>query len=305
MARKLLSIILLASTSMLNAQVSDFDGNMYPTVIIGNQEWMAQNLRTTHLNDGTPIPRINLNTAWQQASSEALSWYDNDSITHHVIFGPLYNGFVAQNPLICPAGWSVPYAEDWDTMVTVLGGPNIAGGALKDASTEFWEAPNEGATNSSGFTGLPGGWRSQTDGSFAFKGQRGGWFVQQRGTGLAFRWLSWSVASAGNGPIQPNAGMSIRCFRTTPSTNVLELGGNHLKLYPNPGGDRVHLQLANRPEAGMQLRIYDMQGKQVFVQDIFDTHSLLQLEQLPYGLYLVGLWKHNQLLNVQRLMMQR
>ncbi|HOY38750.1 MAG TPA: FISUMP domain-containing protein [Bacteroidales bacterium] len=134
---------------------TDGDNNHYATVVIGEQTWMAENLRTTTFIDGSPIPKMEDPTEWAQASGPAFCWQENDSLTYAESFGALYNWFTVSNSgkdamSICPLGWHVSTEDDWVTLGEFLGGNPIAGGKLKTFCGEFWSEPNEGATNISG-----------------------------------------------------------------------------------------------------------------------------------------------------------
>ena len=145
--------------------VSDADGNGYHSVIIGTQEWLVENLKTTKYNDGTAIPLITANSAWANLTTAGYCFYDNDAGINKATYGALYNWYTVNTGKLCPAGWHVPSDADWITLTNYLGGENLAGGKLKETGTAHWVTPNQGATNSSGFTALPGGYRMD-DGSF-------------------------------------------------------------------------------------------------------------------------------------------
>jgi uncharacterized protein (TIGR02145 family) len=145
--------------------VTDVDGNTYYTVGIGTQEWIRENLRTTKFKDSSPIANVTDNTAWNQLTTSAYCWYLNDN-TNKTTNGALYNWYtVTDSRGLCPTGWHVPSDAEWTTLVTYLGGTNVAGGKLKITGTTNWYSPNSGATNSSGFTALGSGNRS--GGSFS------------------------------------------------------------------------------------------------------------------------------------------
>ncbi|NBC66640.1 MAG: hypothetical protein GVY07_13420 [Bacteroidetes bacterium] len=151
--------------------VTDIDGNGYKTVIIGDQEWMAQNLRTTRYVNGDEIPNVTDQQEWDALTTGAWSYYEN-SEGHNNLHGKLYNWFAVDDSRnICPEGWHVSTDEDWIEMEMYLGMPeeeaysfqagrgedeNI-GGKLK--ATSLWVEPNEGATNETGFTAFPSGVR--------------------------------------------------------------------------------------------------------------------------------------------------
>ncbi len=146
--------------------VTDVEGNTYKTVRIGNQVWMAENLKTTKFNDGTDIPLITNDTTWENTTAPGYCWYNNDMATYRDTYGAIYNGFTADTAKICPAGWHVPAKEEWDQLRTFLGDTVNGGGKLKEAGTVHWLVPNKEATNISGFTALPAGIR-YFEGSFA------------------------------------------------------------------------------------------------------------------------------------------
>jgi uncharacterized protein (TIGR02145 family) len=146
--------------------VTDIDGNVYKTIKIGNQWWMAENLKVTHYRNGDPIPNVADNSTWEGLSTGAYCNYNNDE-GNVATYGRLYNWFaVVDSRNIAPAGWHVPTDAEWQTLVDYLGGSAIAGGKMKETSTTHWNSPNTGATNESGFTALPGGYCYYFDGTF-------------------------------------------------------------------------------------------------------------------------------------------
>ncbi len=138
--------------------VKDIDGNIYHTVTIGSQVWMVENLKTTKFNDGSLIPNLTDSKEWAMTTAPAYCWYDN-SIGYKESYGALYNWYAVTSGKLCPSGWRVPTKEDWETLSIFLGGESVAGGKLKEAGTAHWKSPNDGATNSSGFTAFAGGAR--------------------------------------------------------------------------------------------------------------------------------------------------
>jgi uncharacterized protein (TIGR02145 family) len=159
-----------------DGSIKDFDENVYTSVVIGTQIWMIENLKTTHFNNGSEIPLITNNTAWSSLSSQGYCWYNNDESSNKSTYGALYNWFTVNTGNLCPSGWHVPKKEEWDILATYLGGDNFAGGKLKETGNAHWLSPNVGATNESGFTGLPGGQRDNS-GTFLFLGIVGFWWA--------------------------------------------------------------------------------------------------------------------------------
>jgi len=146
--------------AVLAGGLVDIDGNIYPVVKIGNQVWMRENLRVSRYRNGEIIPIVTDYTAWANLNTGARSWYSNDSTTYEYPYGNLYNWYaVSSNKGICPSGWHVPTDTEWNTLTTYLGGSSIAGGKMKSVGTSYWNSPNTSATNESGFTSLPGGYR--------------------------------------------------------------------------------------------------------------------------------------------------
>jgi uncharacterized protein (TIGR02145 family) len=139
--------------------VYDHEGRGYKTIAIGTQEWMAENLNTGTYRNGDLIT-TNLNADnWENTTSGACAYYDNDR-KYSCPYGRLYNWYACvDSRQLCPIGWHVPSDEDWDVLINYLGGPDVAGGKLKSTGTYFWAGPNDGASNLSGFNGIPGGRR--------------------------------------------------------------------------------------------------------------------------------------------------
>ena len=125
----------LIYSKALKAQttVTDIDGNVYRTVKIGTQVWMAEKLKTTRYRNGDPIPNVTDNPQWISLKTGALCWYKNDE-ANKATYGSLYNWFaVADSRNIAPVGWHVPSDEEWTTLTTCLGGEFFAGGKLIEA----------------------------------------------------------------------------------------------------------------------------------------------------------------------------
>ncbi len=166
---------ILFNPNLTYGTVSDIDGNTYKTIQIGTQNWMAENLKTTKLNDNTQIPNVTDFNEWRSSDLPVYFWYDNNATTYKAVYGALYNWYTVNTGKLCPSGWHVPTYDEFNILVTHLGGESIAGGKLKEAGTSHWQDPNGGATNESGFTGLPGGQRDiQAD--FAAIGRQSDWW---------------------------------------------------------------------------------------------------------------------------------
>ena len=193
--------------------ITDIDGNTYNTVQIGDQVWMSENLKTSRYRNGGSIPNVTDNTLWSNSTIGAWSYYNNDE-TNNAIYGKLYNWYTTLGDTLCPTGWGVPTDDEWTTLTDSLGGESVAGGKMKSIGNAYWNDPNTGAINSSGFTALPGGYRN-SDGSFyIIRDYAFFWSATELGfNGAWFRYLNF-----GNGGVDRNlnvksVGASVRCLR--------------------------------------------------------------------------------------------
>jgi len=191
----------------------DIDGNFYSTVQIGNQLWMSENLKTTRYNNGDEIPTGLTDGEWQNATSGALAVYD-DNESNADIYGRLYNWYaVVDNRGVCPENFHVPTDEEYTQLTIYLGGSDVAGGKMKEAGLEHWNSPNTGATNESGFSGLPGGFRN-TSGAYVDMGSLGVFRSSSEYSSsqawIHSLWYEDAVVYRGFN-MQKNSGNSVRC----------------------------------------------------------------------------------------------
>lgn len=209
-----------------NNYITDIDGNKYSTVTIGSQVWLVENLKATRYNDGKAIPLVTENNAWGALSTPAYCWYDNDEGSHKNTYGALYNWYAVETGKLCPDGWHVPSDLEWKQMEMHLGmsqaeaddtgfrGTN-EGGKLKETGTAHWESPNEGATNESGFTALPGG--SRVYNGVVFEDfERGGnyWCHTEYDPNLAWRrYIYYDYTDICRDAQNKKYGFSVRCVK--------------------------------------------------------------------------------------------
>lgn len=197
------------------APLKDIDGNEYDIVKIGTQFWMKQNLNTTRYRNGDSIQYITNSFAWSILNTGAWCWYNNDSATYAATYGKLYNWYAVYDARgLSPAGWHVPIEAEWATISTVFGGDVVAGGAMKETGLTHWTSPNTGATNSSGFTALPGGFRNDV-GQFFLVGNGGYWWSSHT-PGEARPWnrvLLYDNAVSTNALVTNGWGFSVRCLK--------------------------------------------------------------------------------------------
>jgi len=211
-----------------NDTLIDIDGNEYVTVKIGDQWWMAENLRVTYYRDGNPIPNITDDAEWSNLTTGAYCNYDNDS-THISTYGRLYNWYtVNDNRGLAPEGWHVPTDEEWKELEMYCGmsrselddvawrSSGDVGAKLKETGTTHWISPNAGATNASGFTALPGGYR-YINGDFYNLGYLASLWASTEDkdstTNAWHREIDYNVTWVARYGYSKRAGLSIRCLR--------------------------------------------------------------------------------------------
>jgi uncharacterized protein (TIGR02145 family) len=194
--------------------ITDIDGNVYHTIIIGEQVWMAKNLRTTRLNNGATIPNVINGTEWSGMSTPAYCWFNNDDSLNRITYGGLYNWYAVNTGKICPAGWRVPSDNDWLLLTNFLKGESAAGGKLKETGTLHWNSPNVAATNETGFTALPGGLRL-TKGRFEYMGFYSIWWSSTSNNNRTAwcRLLNYENSLVYRFDDDKRTGLSIRCVR--------------------------------------------------------------------------------------------
>jgi uncharacterized protein (TIGR02145 family) len=195
----------------MGSGVTDVDGNFYPSIIINGQEWMQQNLAVTKYRNGDPIPTGLSDATWYSTTSGAYAIYNND-VANNTLYGKLYNWYAVNDSRgVCPTGWHVPSDAECTTLATNLGGSYVAGGKMK--ATSGWNSPNTGATNESGFTGLPGGYRN-SNGPYTNVGYRGGWWSSTEYSNVAwYRRLEYGVSDVYRSNNNRHYGLSVRCVR--------------------------------------------------------------------------------------------
>ena len=196
--------------------VTDIDGNVYKTVVIGSQEWMAENLKVTRYRNGDTIPNVT-DTTWLTLQTGAYCWYNNDTndtAAYKSIYGALYNWYsIVDGRNIAPEGWHIPTDAEWTALTTFLGGDSIAGGKLKEIGTLHWYNPLAGTTNETGFTARPGGCLSNTD-IFINLGDYGYWWTGTAdSTSTAwFRGMYYNNSVFRNN-VSKISGFSVRCIK--------------------------------------------------------------------------------------------
>ena len=206
--------------------VTDADGNVYQTVTICDQTWTQSNLDVSKYTDGTPIPQVTEQSQWYDLTTGAWCYYANNT-ANGTIYGKLYNWYAvagiynlesATNPTIrkklAPIGWHIPSGAEWTQLTDCLGGIGVAGGKMKSTGITLWFSPNTAATNESGLTGLPGGFR-YAEGPFSDISSVGWWWSSSDQNQTAAKamplWYSSSAALLiDNYQLK---GLSVRCVK--------------------------------------------------------------------------------------------
>lgn len=182
------------------------------SVTIGTQKWMKKNLDVDHYRNGDPIPQVQDATQWAELTTGAWCYYGNDPNNGN-LYGKLYNWYAVNDPRgLAPQEWHIPVDSEWGTLSEYLGGDSFSGGELK--STTGWNIPNIGATNSAGFTALPGGARTD-DGAFFYIGFFGYWWTasEMDSNNAKSRSISSNNSSLTTNSNNKFYGCSVRCVK--------------------------------------------------------------------------------------------
>jgi len=262
--KTIITFLFLCLTGFAQQTVTDFDGNIYETITIGDQVWLKENLKSLHYCDGTIIPGV-------------VAYNNDDSLG--AIYGLLYTWNAAMKGStepgdqgVCPCDWHVPTDEEWTILENYLGGPTVAGGKMKETGTEHWLSPNTGATNSSGFTGLPAGefdayfvpnkfWLLNTAAVF--------WTSSQTNQLQAIeRYLSHDDVVCGNLAWHKVMKYSIRCIKDSVTTVIKSEPGliNHFELfqnYPNPFNPTTAINFLITKPGFVSLKVFDLLGNKI------------------------------------------
>ena len=192
--------------------VTDAELNVYNTIKIGTQTWMAENLKTTTFSNGEQIANVADNLIWPDYKLDAYCWYENN-ISFKTSYGALYNWYAVNTARLCPTGWHVPSSAEFAALITFLGGESAAGGKLKENGAVHWLTPNTGADNQSGFSSLPGG--SLNSGDFVSFRTAGYWWSS---AGSSPDSADFLLMESNNGSASIDSGiktngLSVRCIK--------------------------------------------------------------------------------------------
>ncbi|NOZ45452.1 MAG: T9SS type A sorting domain-containing protein [Chlorobi bacterium] len=284
--------------------VTDYDGNVYQTVVIGDQEWMAENLKTTHYAGGTPLVDGTgiVGDFSGDYTTKYYFWYNDDSANSD-IYGALYTWAAAMNGAassetnpsnvqgVCPDGWHLPSDAEWTELTDYLGGIEIAGGKMKETGTSHWSVPNEGATNESGFNALPGGVRGPNNSEYFFAmGEQGKFHSttteSDDSTRTYNRRLYYDSAEVDEDTDNSNNSLSVRCLKNNTGTSINQIEKNNpIRIYPNPTKGNIYIdQLSNNQST---VFIYNLIGSIIYTKQITQANATLNISDLQKGIYFI------------------
>lgn len=284
----LVAVTLLAGITLRAQTITDIDGNVYQTVSIGSQVWMAENLRTTHFSNGVAIATTT--TAVNNDYTAMYQWAYNDDANLVPVYGRLYTWPVAiDNRNVCPAGWHVPADTDWVVLGNFLGGITFAGGKMKETGTTHWLATDISVDNSSLFTGLPGGHRGNPMG-YSNMGAIGTfWTSTAIDAGSYPRGTCYRLTATNSELTQSlavgNCGQSIRCIKSTAVGVESPQHDQGLQLFPNPANGQLSIRF-NTP-GNRRLFVYNMMGALLLEKELNTASEQLDTGSFPKGMYLL------------------
>ncbi len=274
---KIIIICLIISlTGFAQETVTDYEGNVYNTVVIGEQTWLKENLKSLHYSDGTPIPDV-------------LAYNNSDSLAQ--IYGLLYTWDAAMRNStqpgaqgVCPDGWHIPTDQEWSEMENYLGGASVAGGKMKDTGTTFWDVPNTGATNSSGLSILPAGEFDAyyNPNQFSLLNQYAVFWTSTEVSTLKARerYLAYNSAASLIYDWYKVMNYSIRCIKDDPTGIEDEsIKPEEFKLmqnFPNPFNPTTIIQFETTHKTSILLKVFNVLGNEI---------ATLANEEKPAGIH--------------------
>ena len=197
--------------------VTDYDGNVYNTVVINgsNQTWTTSNLNVSHYRNGDVIPQVTDDLQWATLTTGAWCYYNNDPATAE-IYGKMYNWYAIKDSRgLAPAGYHIPTDTEWSNLVAAIGGESVAGQRMKDLG-DSWNETISPATNTTGYSGLPGGYR-YSNGTFSLKGSKGLWWsstIAESASSWSWaRYLDKNNSNLSKKYYNNKIGLSVRCVK--------------------------------------------------------------------------------------------
>jgi len=297
---QILGVLILLS-SICKAQITftdSRDGNIYSITQIGNQFWMAENLRY--------LPSVSeANTTSSDEPHFYVYGYDGTNVvaakatSNYLDYGVLYNWSAAMsgntsstnNPSgvqgICPNGWHLPSLAEWNELSTYLGGSSSAGGTLKTTETNYWNSPNTGATNSSGFSARGGGQLDSWDGFMNLR-ENGYWWTSTEENSFnahAFD-LGYNYIQLFNDYVAKDYGFCVRCVSDIPLSTIKNEKQIDLKIYPNPASSFITVRNLTELNS-IDLQIIDITGKVLIQSNLSNNETVIDVNSLSSGVYFI------------------
>ena len=295
LALGILLIISLSNNIRLTAQtdsISDWEGNYYPVVQIGEQWWMAENLKATHYANGDPIQHLQEAAEWDTAATGAYCYYDNDT-SHILNYGMLYNWHAAMDERgVCPESWHVPTDIEWIKLEKYLGMSASEAGRMT-----AWRGSNEGdklksesfnGTNSSGFSALGTGYRDPAGVYKAMGTDNDYWTSTAYNNDGSIEGILHGLLDSKSTVVRnfhvPGYGFCIRCVRDQAvGIEPLTPKAKH-NVYPNPAGDQLFINLIS----GEEFCINNLQGRTIIRSVCTVENQPLDISGLDPGAYILS-----------------
>ena len=287
------------NSALTYGQISDVDGNTYKTIVVDDKVWFAENLKATRFQNGDSIPQVSDSATWSALNGPGMCSYRNDN-AFDCPYGKLYNHHVARDPRNpCPSGWRVPSMTDLYDLIFFLdpnanaqqpgNQPNMAGGQLKSAGLGYYQPPNAGATNSSGFSAIPNGGRNpQGQFSLSYNAAASYWLSTQVGPGMGFFLelaypQDWAVRNA----YFSGYGICIRCVTDLSTLNINETHNPTFNVYPNPAGEYIKIN-SDKLMIGKEYVVSDFTGRELLRGRILSEDMTVSIIELPSGMYFLS-----------------
>lgn len=289
MKKRLIGLLCAVTIGSSAQSVVDVDGNVYNTVTIGTQEWMAENLKTTKYNDNVGIWSIP-DSAWNyQNSNPGFCWLNNDSAWNSSKYGAIYNGYAVRTGKLCPIGWHIPTNTEWTTLIDYLatnGHSGKEGEALK--STSGYKKNGNG-TDIYGFNAPPGGFRNG-NGNFENAIWNGYWWSSSEYVTDLFwyRYMGYANDNVLAGKISVRAGLSVRCLSDNIATGMdnVQISTPLESVYPNPADNRI--SVSGVLSSGT-ISIVSLAGVEVISSTIETNSTAIDVSALTKGVYIISI----------------
>ena len=272
-----------------NAQtVTDIDGNIYTTMMLGTQIWIKENLKTTHFNNGDLIETTSMEI--YNDSTSVYQWPYNEDSLNIPIYGRLYTWYVVHNNRnVCPVGWHVPSDTEWTDLANFLGGDSVAGNQMKETGTTHWSSTDSTVTNSSGFTALPGGFRGNPNGFNGINSIGDFWTSTLWGSNTFPRAYTFNLQSGSSklnkSVALANCGLSLRCIKDAVTSAENLFPEDKIQVFPNPTTDKITIYLEGI--RNLHATIYDVTGAIVFQTQLTNKTTLIDLTFLSQGVFII------------------